>query len=71
MRRDAGFDVTDRIHVTYDTNDKLAAALQAWEDMVSGVVLALSFERTNAPEGAYTQAWDINGEQAVLSVKKA
>ena len=29
------------------------------------------YTRTDAPEGAYAKAWDLNGEKATLAVEKA
>ncbi len=71
MRKEAGFDVTDRIHAAYRADNELHQALAAFSGMVSSVVLARTFERGDAPDGAYTQEWDINGKQAVLGVWKA
>lgn len=34
-------------------------------------VLATTFARGAAPEGAVSQEWDLNGKKAVLSVRKA
>ena len=71
MRKDAGFEVTDRIDVRYESGDAVTEAAEAFKDMVKNVVLALSMEKGNGLDGGYTQEWDINGEKAVLSVRKA
>ncbi len=71
MRKDAGFEVTDRVHVRYQADAEVARALKQWDEMVRAVVLALSVEEGEAPEGAFTQEWDINGKKATLSVIKA
>ena len=68
MRKEAGFEVTDRIHVAYTADDELAAAIDAYEDMLKRTTLALSVTRKDAAEG---KAWDINGKKAVLAVEKA
>ena len=71
MRKDAGFEVSDRIEVTYEAGDELAAAIEAGRDFIMQSVLATSFARAAAPEGAVSQEWDLNGKKAVLSVRKA
>ena len=71
MRKDAGFEVSDRIDVTYEAGDELAAAIEAGRDFIMQSVLATSFARGAAPEGAVSQEWDLNGKKAVLSVRKA
>ncbi|NLW21110.1 MAG: isoleucine--tRNA ligase [Clostridiales bacterium] len=70
MRRDAGFDVTDRIQVRYTADEELARALAVHQMMVAQVVLATSFEPGPALPGAYSQEWDINGKPATLSILK-
>ena len=71
MRKDAGFEVSDRIEVTYEAEDELAAAIEAGRDFIMQSVLATTFARGAAPEGAVSQEWDLNGKKAVLSVRKA
>ena len=70
MRKDAGFEVTDRIHVTYEGDDELAAAVEAFAEMITRTTLALSLKRGGAEEGAAAKEWDINGKKAVLAVRK-
>ncbi len=70
MRKDAGFDVTDRIAVCYSCADSLAAALANTKELLLTGVLAQSVERCAAPEGELVKEWDINGESAVIGVKR-
>ena len=70
MRKEAGFEVTDRIHVAYTGDDELAAAADAFADMIRGTTLALSLTRGDAGEGFIAKEWDINGKKATLAVKK-
>ena len=71
MRKDAGFEVTDRIVVRYACGDKLADAIAAAADMIMAGTLALKLERAGVQEGDYSAEWSINGEQATLAVCKA
>ena len=71
MRKDAGFEVTDRISLYYEGDDELAAALEAYAGMISRTTLATAMARGNAPAGAVTQKWDINGKKAELGIAKA
>ena len=69
----AGLDcerTTDRIQVWVDSGDTLNQALAAHETLVKSVVLADGMTLGQAPADAFTQSWDINGEQAVLAVRK-
>ena len=70
MRREAGFDVTDRIHVLYQAGEKLSRAVEAGEAMILSGVLGLTLHKGPA-EGYLAKEWDINGEKAILGVKRA
>ena len=69
MRKDAGFEVTDRIRVTYACGDKLAQVIEAARPAMEKAVLALSVERAQ-PQG-YVKEWPINTEKATLGVERA
>jgi len=71
MRRDAGFEVTDRIRVTYRAEPEVESAIAAHRGMIAEVVLALSLEAAEPAPGAFPQEWDVNGKKALLSVRKA
>ena len=72
MRKEAGFEVTDRILVTVKTADeKLAAIVTENTETIKAGVLALDVALADAAEGAYTKDWSINGVDATLSVRKA
>ncbi|MBR5382270.1 MAG: class I tRNA ligase family protein, partial [Clostridia bacterium] len=70
MRKDAGFDVTDRIEISCACKPALQKALEESTEMILSGVLgkALSFSET--AEGESVKEWDINGESAVIGVKR-
>jgi isoleucyl-tRNA synthetase len=70
MRKEAGFAVTDRIQAAYTGDDELAAALEAWKDMICRAPLATALERKEPEEGMARKEWDINGKKAVLGIRK-
>ena len=70
MRKDAGFDVTDRISVSCQGEEAVVAAVKAYQGMIENGVLAVETVFGPAPDGAFAQEWDINGKKAVLSVKR-
>ena len=70
MRKNAGFELTDRIRLEYVCDDEVAAALISFAPYVAEETLALSISRSDqAVEGF--EAWDINGHPASLRVIKA
>ena len=68
MRKDAGFEVVDRIKVTYTASDKLAAVIESGKDEIMKAVLAT--ELTVGAEGELVREWNINGEKATLGVSR-
>ena len=70
MRKEAGFDVVDRITVTYKASDALAPVIAKNAETIASAVLATAIAEGDAPEGAYAKDWKINGEAATLAVRK-
>ncbi len=68
MRKDAGFDVMDRISVNVTASDSLVAVIKRNIDKISSDTLTDTFEYSEG--GAYTAEWNINGEKAVFGVTK-
>jgi isoleucyl-tRNA synthetase len=68
MRKEAGFEVMDRIVLGYRGNKKISEIIQKNKDSICGDVLANKLS-TNATSG-YEKEWNINGEEVTLSVEK-
>ena len=68
MRKEAGFEVMDHIHVYAAGNDKVAAVMQAHEKDLLGDVMG--DDLTVGTTEGYVKDWKINGEQVTLGVKK-
>ena len=71
MRKEAGYEVTDRITVTCATDEKLAAIIARGEKEICRAVLAEKLEMGTPASDAYVKEWNINGENAVLATRKA
>ena len=69
MRKDADFDVTDRIAVTIEADAKLSGIAEKGAEDIKRGVLALKVTLGAPEEGAVSQEWNINGEKAVIGVK--
>ena len=69
MRKEAGFEVTDKIELYAKGNDKITAIMENNEDRILSEVLAQGVQYGVA-EG-YEKEWNINGEKVTLGVKKA
>ena len=68
MRKEAGFEVTDRIRLFAKGNEKLISLMRKSEKELSTAVLAESLIFGECK--GYEKDWDINGENVCLSVEK-
>ena len=68
MRKEAGFEVMDKIIVNVDKNDKIKTIIEDNLDEIKSEVLAVNveFDRINGNE----KEWNINGEKVTFSVEK-
>lgn len=66
MRRDAGFEVSDRIHIRMETTDAVKACFAVHGDTINAEVLALQVD-FGPTQGT---AWDLNGQQTVIQLTK-
>ena len=69
MRKEGGTEVTDRIHVTYESGEYAQKAITENKEFIMGEVLCVSLE-SGIPVG-YIKAWDVNGEAVTFGVQKA
>ncbi len=68
MRKEAGFEVMDKITISVAGNDKVADIMKRNEETIFGDVLATAIQY-DAVDG-YTKNWSINGEKVELGVTK-
>lgn len=68
MRKEAGFEVTDKISVTHNGNTKIAELMKGHEGEIKSEVLAMTV--TEEPVKGYSKEWNINGEKVTLGVEK-
>ena len=68
MRKEAGFEVMDKINIYVDKNDKVIEILQRNKEEITSEVLAneVIFGKING----YYKEWNINGENVELGVEK-
>ena len=75
MRKEAGFEVMDKISIYYHADEKVADIFNKYGNDIMGDVLgtevvaeADSFDAKE--DGIYCKEWNINGEKVLLGVKK-
>ena len=67
MRREAGLEVSDRIHLKLETSDRVCRAFDVFGKLIQNEVLAL----TVAFGPCNGQQWDLNGEDTKIEIIKA
>mgnify|MGYP004647716459 FL=1 len=68
MRKEADFEVMDKITVYNDKNDKIAQLFEKNAEVIKSEVLATDILH-EAPKG-YVKEWNINGENVAIGVEK-
>ena len=68
MRKEAGFEVMDKIVISYQADEKVTAIFNKYGEEIKSDVLGLEIVAGNV-EG-YQKEWNINGETVLLGVKK-
>jgi isoleucyl-tRNA synthetase len=72
MRKEAGFQLDDRIVTYYQAGDELGAVVQAWADYIQAETLSVDLVRGPVPgDVARQEAFRLDEHPVVLGVKKA
>jgi len=69
LRKDSGFDVTDRITISFSAGEELSGALLNTSDYITRETLALSLKKGIA-NGNKRVKEDVNGEECEISIEK-
>jgi isoleucyl-tRNA synthetase len=69
MRKDAGFQVTDRIAIFYRAADKLRDSLQSMGTYIKNETLAVELSDAYA-SGEYSEKLEVNGEEVEVGIER-
>jgi len=70
MRKEANYDVTDRIIVVVSADERTQSAVKAMEEYIMTETLAESLTYTSKGDYDYTKVWDINGVEVTIFIKR-
>ncbi len=70
MRKEAGFEVTDHIVLTCQGSEAITAVFEKYGAQIAAETLADETAAAAPSDGAFAKEWEINGEQATLSVRR-
>ena len=68
-RKEAGFEISDRIHTVLAGGPESMRALAEHGEYLMGETLSLSVVR-GEPDGEYIKEWDVNGEKVTVGVRR-
>ena len=68
MRKEAGFEVMDKIRVSAEDNDKIISVMKKFEKEIMSDVMA--DEVVYGETAGYSKQWNVNGEEVKLGVEK-
>lgn len=70
QRKNADFNIEDRITTWYKAEDDIAEVFKAWGDYISEETLSTALMAGDPPEGAYVETHDVEGEKVTIGVKQ-
>ncbi|MHB8576567.1 MAG: class I tRNA ligase family protein, partial [Dehalococcoidia bacterium] len=71
LRRDAGFEIADRITVTYSGDEAVRRVMARYADYVQTETLALGVTEGEAAAGAHVETQNVDGREVTLGVRRA
>ncbi len=71
MRKDADFDIADRIITYYQTEEQLSAAIQKWKDYISLETLSIELLNKEPPSDSFVKSHNIDGKNITIGVEKS
>ena len=70
MRKDAGFQVTDKIKIAFLGNSELVFAINSFASYISVETLAEKIENKVELNGGFLQDWNIGGKDIKIKIEK-
>ncbi|WP_422446656.1 isoleucine--tRNA ligase [Thermoanaerobacterium sp. DL9XJH110] len=71
MRKEAGFEVEDKIYLYYTGDETIDEVMEKHGREIMTDTLALLVEKATPPEGSFSRMWNINDHRVNIGVKKA
>jgi isoleucyl-tRNA synthetase len=68
LRKQAGFEISDRIRIYLEASPELAQAVVVHRDYIMGETLSVGLENNPPPQGAVTARFEFDGELAMIAL---
>lgn len=70
MRKEADFDVVDRITIGFEGSDKLEEAVESMEDYIKSETLAEEIEPKKLEVSDFVKNWEIGDDESTISIRR-
>jgi len=70
MRKNAGYEIQDRITLTYQAGETLSAVFVTLGDYVVAETLAVEVRTGTPPEGSHVETFELNGQEITIGVQR-
>jgi isoleucyl-tRNA synthetase len=70
MRKDAGFDISDRITTYYRSGEELEAVFQTWSEYIQAETLTTELVAGSPPEDVFSEKHKVDGQELLLGVER-
>ena len=70
MRKDAGYQVTDKIKIEFSGNPETVVAINSFTNYISIETLAEKIENRSGLSGGFIQDWKIGGDEIKIKIEK-
>ena len=70
MRKEANFELTDRIEVYLDGDDEVQASVDSMKEYVKSETLAEKISYGSAGESDFTKQWEIDGRNCTIAIQR-
>ncbi len=70
MRKDAGFEVTDKIVIRFNGSEKIKNAVKSFTEYVANETLAENVESVDKLNGGFQQDWQIGDQSCSIQIEK-
>jgi isoleucyl-tRNA synthetase len=70
-RKNAGFEIEDRIVLCYQAGERLSAVFTGWNEYIAAETLSVEVQAGSPPAGSHVESFRVGGDPVAVAVKRA
>ena len=70
LRKEAGFELSDRIETEYRAGGDATLAIAAWADYIKAETLSVTLQASDAPGGEKLESFKLDGQPVMVGLKR-